>query len=197
MGGHTDSAFCMKVLSVFMEEFSFTSMRVDKALRQLLTYVKVPSEPEKIEKIMEVFGKRYNKCNPGFANKLQNSDSVLTLAFATMLLNTDIHKTDKKMSEKEFVISLKGADEKRDFDKALLKNIYKGVKKEAFSSGIDHVAQTNLLQTRMVGKAPLLAATHRRLVCLCNVVDPGAERLLLHRLVNVLQQSFVKVPLLI
>ena len=126
--GHTQSAFCMKVLSVFMEEFSFTSMRVDKALRQLLTYVKVPSEPEKIEKIMEVFGKRYNKCNPGFASKLQNSDSVLTLAFATMLLNTDIHKTDKKMSEKEFVNSLKGADEKRDFDKALLKSIYKGVK---------------------------------------------------------------------
>ena len=169
--GHTQSAFCMKVLSVFMEEFSFTSMRVDKALRQLLTYVKVPSEPEKIEKIMEVFGKRYNKCNPGFASKLQNSDSVLTLAFATMLLNTDIHKTDKKMSEKEFVNSLKGADEKRDFDKALLKSIYKGVKKEAFSSGIDHVAQTNLLQTRMVGKAPLLAATHRRLVCLCRLAE--------------------------
>ena len=105
---------------------------------------------EKIEKIMEVFGKRYNKCNPGFANKLQNSDSVLTLAFATMLLNTDIHKTDKKMSEKEFVSSLKGADEKRDFDKALLKNIYKAVKKEAFSSGVDHVAQTNLLQSSVV-----------------------------------------------
>ena len=169
--GHTQSAFCMKVLSVFMEEFSFTSMRVDKALRQLLTYVKVPSDPEKIEKIMEVFGKRFNKCNPGFATKLQNSDSVLTLAFATILLNTDIHKTDKKMSEKEFVNSLKGADEKRDFDKALLKSIYKGVKKEAFSSGIDHVAQTNLLQSRMVGKAPLLAATHRRLVCLCRLAE--------------------------
>lgn len=179
--GHTESAFCMKVLSVFMEEFNFMGMRIDKALRQLLTYVKVPGEAAKIEKIMEVFGKRYNKCNPGFAAKMRSSDSVLTLAFAIMLLNTDMHnlKTDKKMPEKEFVGSLKAADEGKDFDTKLLKQVYKGVKKEAFSAGIDHVAQTNLLQAKMVGKAPLLAASHRRLVCLCRlseVVDIQTKR---------------------
>ena len=181
--GLTQSAFCMKVLSVFMEEFNFQGMRVDKALRQLLTYVKVPGEAPKIEKIMEVFGRRYNKCNPNFANKLRSSDSILTLAFATMLLNTDLHnqnlKADKKMTEKEFVTSLKAADDGRDFESKLLKQVYKGVKKVAFSSGIDHVAQTNLLQQKMVGKAPLLAASHRRLVCLCRmaeVVDIQSKR---------------------
>ena len=169
--GHTESAFSMKVLSVFMEEFNFTGLRIDKALRQLLTYVKVPGEAAKIEKIMEVFGKRYNKCNPSFAAKLKSCESVLTIAFATMLLNTDLHNLDKKMNEKEFVTSLKAADDGKDFDSKLLKQIYKGVKKEAFSAGIDHVAQTNLLQGQMVGKAPLLAATHRRLVCLCRLAE--------------------------
>ena len=169
--GLIHSAFCMKVLSVFMEEFNFAGQRIDKALRQLLTYVKVPGEAQKIEKIMEVFGKRYNKCNPSFANKLRTSDSVLTLAFAIMLLNTDLHKTDKKVSEKEFVASLKAADDGKDFESKLLRSIFKGVKKEAFSAGIDHVAQANLLQSKMAGKAPLLAATHRRLVCLCRLAE--------------------------
>lgn len=173
--GHTQSAFCMKVLSVFMEEFKFTGLRIDKALRQLLTYVKVPSEAAKIEKIMEVFGKRYNKCNPNFASKLRSSDSVMTLAFAIMLLNTDLHntnvKTDKKIVEKEFMNNLKSADDGKDFDSKLLKLVYKGIKKEAFSCGIDHVAQTKLLQSKISGKAPSLAASHRRLVCLVRLAE--------------------------
>jgi len=173
--GQLQSAFCMKVLSVFMEEFDFSGQRIDKALRQLLDYVKVPGEAQKIEKIMEVFGKRFNKCNPSFASKLKCQESIVTLAFAIMLLNTDLHttnlKADRKMLEKEFMNNLKQADDGNDFDHKLLKSVYKGIKKQPFSSGLDHVAQTNLLQANLTGKAPQLAESHRRLVCLCRLSE--------------------------
>merc|ERR1712130_20915 len=173
--GQLQSAFCMKVLSVFMEEFDFSGQRIDKAMRQLLDYVKVPGEAQKIEKIMEVFGKRFNKCNPSFASKLKCQESIVTLAFAIMLLNTDLHtanmKADRKMLEKEFMNNLKQADEGHDFDHKLLKSVYKGIKKQPFSSGLDHVAQTNLLQGNLTGKAPQLAESHRRLVCLCRLSE--------------------------
>ena len=173
--GQLQSAFCMKVLSVFMEEFDFSGQRIDKALRQLLDYVKVPGEAQKIEKIMEVFGKRFNKCNPSFASKLKCQESIVTLAFAIMLLNTDLHtpnlKADRKMLEKEFMNNLKLADDGHDFDHKLLKSVYKGIKKQPFSSGLDHVAQTNLLQANLTGKAPHLAESHRRLVCLCRLAE--------------------------
>jgi len=173
--GQLQSAFCMKVLSVFMEEFDFSGQRIDKALRQLLDYVKVPGEAQKIEKIMEVFGKRFNKCNPSFASKLKCQESIVTLAFAIMLLNTDLHtpnlKADRKMLEKEFMNNLKLADDGHDFDHKLLKSVYKGIKKQPFSSGLDHVAQTNLLQANLTGKAPQLAESHRRLVCLCRLAE--------------------------
>ena len=75
------------------------------------------------------------------------------------------------MLDKEFMNSLKLADDGHDFDHKLLKSVYKGIKKQPFSSGLDHVAQTNLLQANLTGKAPQLAESHRRLVCLCPLVE--------------------------
>lgn len=89
--GNLQSPFSMKVLFHFMEEFNFSGQRIDKSLRSLMQFVRVSGEAQKIEKIIEVFGKRYNKCNPGFASKLKSQDSVVTLGFAAMLLNTDLH----------------------------------------------------------------------------------------------------------
>ena len=84
-----------------MQHFDFSGLRIDKALRRLLAHVRVPGEAQKIERIMEVFGKRFSKCNPNFAAKLKSPDSIVTLSFAVMLLNTDLHtpnlKDEKKM----------------------------------------------------------------------------------------------------
>jgi len=182
--GNLQSAFSMKVLNCFMQEFNFSGMRIDKSLRKVMEFMRVPGEAQKIEKIMDEFGKRYNKCNPSFAAKLKSADSVVTLAYAVMLLNTDLHtpnlKADKKMLEKEFMNNIRGADDGNDFDSKLLKSIYKGIKKQAFSVGVDHVTQTQLLQAGMTGKdVPRLAEHHRRLVCLCRlseVIDINSKK---------------------
>jgi Sec7-like guanine-nucleotide exchange factor len=60
---------------------------------------------------------------------------------------TDLHtpnlKADKKVLEKEFMNNLKLADDGHDFDHKLLKSGYKGIKKQPFSSGLYHAAQTS------------------------------------------------------
>ena len=174
--GDLQSPFSMRVLSCFMQEFSFKGQRIDKSLRQLLCFVRVPGEAQKIERIMEEFGKRYNKCNPGFAAKLASADSVVTLAFAALLLNTDLHspsmKDEKRMSLPDFVRNLRGVDAGKDFDARLLKAIYKGIKKQEFLGGVDHVLQTQLIQQTIQGaKRPNLAEPHRRLVCVCRLFE--------------------------
>jgi hypothetical protein len=173
--GQLGNAFCMKVLSCFMEQFDFTGLRVDKALRRLLQAVQIGGEAQRIEKLMEVFAKRFLKCNPAMAAKLKSGDSIVSLAYAVVLLNTDLHtpnlRAERRMTEKDFLANLRGAEGGQDFDHKMLKAIYKGIKKQAFTSGGDHVTQAQLLQASMVGKAPPLAETHRRLVCLCRLAD--------------------------
>ena len=127
---------------------------------------------------MEVFGKHYGSCNPNFSVKLKSPDSVVTLAFAIMLLNTDLHtpnlKSEKKMQVQDFINNLRGVDGGKDFDHKLLKQIYKGIKKQEFVSGIDHVVQVQALQSSIVseqGKPLKLADPLRRLVCLCRLYE--------------------------
>ena len=176
--GSLQSPFAMKVLSCFMQEFNFSGQRIDKSLRLLLQHVRVPGEAQKIEKIMEVFGKRYADCNPNMVAKLKSQDSIVTLAFAVILLNTDLHtpnlKIEKKMQVQDFLTNLRGVDGGRDFDHKLLKQIYKGIKKQEFVSGVDHVAQVQALQQSVLseqGKHVQLAEPHRRLVCLCRLYE--------------------------
>lgn len=170
------SPFSMKCLSCFVDEIDFAGQRVDKALRRLLQSVRVPGEAQKIERVMEVFGKRYNRCNPSFAARLRSADSVVTLAFAVLLLNTDLHAANVKtrMGVDDFVNNLRGVDGGKDFDPKLLKRLFRSVKKEEIRGGSDHVIQTQLIQKTIqgVGKQhPNLAEPHRRLVCVCRLYE--------------------------
>uniref|UniRef100_A0A915CNT6 SEC7 domain-containing protein n=1 Tax=Ditylenchus dipsaci TaxID=166011 RepID=A0A915CNT6_9BILA len=61
------------VAKLFVEEESFFNeipmydMEIDRALRQILTYFRLPGEAQKIDHIMQAFSKRYRACNPASA----------------------------------------------------------------------------------------------------------------------------------
>jgi Sec7-like guanine-nucleotide exchange factor len=57
----------------------------------------MPGEAQKIERLMEVFSGRYVQCNPDVATKFHNSDTVFIMAFAIILLNTDLHTPNIKV----------------------------------------------------------------------------------------------------
>ena len=92
------------------KNYSFTTgQRIDKSLRSLLTHLRVPGEAQKIERIMEEFGRHYHSCNSKKSStnlittncgmnmsKLKSPDSIVTLAFAIMMLNTDLHTPNIK-----------------------------------------------------------------------------------------------------
>ena len=164
--GQFESAFCMKVLSLFVQEFDFAGLRIDKAIRKLLTFIKIPSSPDRVEKIMAAFVKRFVKCNPAQAGKAGSQEGLVVVACAIIALNRELHTNNKKISEKDFVSSVGRAE----IDSKLLRSVYKSVKKKAVVSEADHVAQTLVLQQSLLpSSAPHLAATHRRLVCLCSL----------------------------
>ena len=56
----------------------------------------MPGEAQKIERLMEVFSQRYCQCNPELAAKLHSADTTFILAFAIILLNTDLHTPSLK-----------------------------------------------------------------------------------------------------
>ncbi len=165
------SAFAARTLSAFMQGVDFSGLRVDKALRRLLRCLRVPGEAQKIERLTEEFGRRYAECNRTF-----NASSCASLAFALLMLNTDLHsqalpKERRRMTAEDFVSNLAGAG--ADFDVKLLRSIYKSISRREFSSCADHVLQTRIIEQRVVfdGKhnQQRLSEPHRRLVCLCRL----------------------------
>lgn len=87
-------------------------MQIDIALRKFQTYFRMPGEAQKIERIIEVFSHRYCYCNRDIVSKFKNLDTVFILAFAIIMLNTDLHspnlKPECRMKMNDFIKNLRG-----------------------------------------------------------------------------------------
>lgn len=99
-------------LRYFAQEIDLSGMQVDVALRKFQTYFRMPGEAQKIERIIEVFSHRYCHCNRDVVARLRNLDTVFILAFAIIMLNTDLHtpnlKPDRRMKMNDFIKNLRG-----------------------------------------------------------------------------------------
>uniref|UniRef100_A0A0K2T275 Guanylnucleotide exchange factorlike [Tribolium castaneum] n=1 Tax=Lepeophtheirus salmonis TaxID=72036 RepID=A0A0K2T275_LEPSM len=169
-----DNPFCMKVLSCFMDLFDFSKLRVDKGVRKVLELVHIPGDASRIRKILEVFSKRYIKCNPKFcAEDPAPSDAVIAFSYAVLLLMTDAADAQKKkkMSLSDFTDRLS----RFMIDPKLVKSVYKAVKKDEFKDGGDHFYQTLVLQEKILEpnsrKTARIASHSRRLVCICEMYE--------------------------
>lgn len=64
-------------------------------------------------KFVSVFSQRYCVCNPTLVRQFQNPDTIFILAFAIILLNTDMYspnvKPERKMKLEDFIKNLRGA----------------------------------------------------------------------------------------
>lgn len=96
----------------FAQELDLSGMQVDVALRKFQTYFRMPGEAQKIERLMEVFSHRYCHCNRDVVARLRNLDTVFVLAFAIIMLNTDLHtpnlKPERRMKLDDFIKNLRG-----------------------------------------------------------------------------------------
>lgn len=173
--GNLQNSFNMAVLECFVQELDLAGMQVDVALRKFQTFFRMPGEAQKIERLVEVFSHRYIDCNHDIASKFHNPDTVFVLAFAIIMLNTDLHtpnmKAERRMKLEEFIKNLRSIDDGHDLDRDMLVGIYERIKTNEFKMGSDHVTQVLKVQQTIVGKKPNLALPHRRLVCYCRLYE--------------------------
>lgn len=173
--GNLQNPFNMAVLDCFAGELDLSGMQVDVALRKFQAYFRMPGEAQKIERLMEIYSQRYCQCNADIVSRLRSNDTVFVLAFAIIMLNTDLHtpniKADRRMRIDDFIKNLRGIDDCHDIEKEMLVGVYERVKANEFKPGSDHVTQVMKVQATIVGKKPNLALPHRRLVCYCRLYE--------------------------
>ncbi|XP_075161981.1 brefeldin-resistant Arf-GEF family protein schizo isoform X2 [Haematobia irritans] len=173
--GNLQNPFNMAVLNCFALELDLSGMQVDVALRKFQAYFRMPGEAQKIERLMEIFSQRFCQCNQDIVGRLRSSDTIFVLAFAIIMLNTDLHtpnlKPERRMRVEDFIKNLRGIDDCHDIEKDMLAGIYDRVKANEFKPGSDHVTQVMKVQATIVGKKPNLALPHRRLVCYCRLYE--------------------------
>ncbi|KAJ2941039.1 hypothetical protein O0L34_g13170 [Tuta absoluta] len=173
--GNLQNPFNMAVLECFVTELDLSGMAVDVALRRYQAHFRLPGEAQKIERLVEAFSRRYCVCNPDLVQRLRTQDTIFVLAFAIIMLNTDLHtpnlKPEARMSLEDFIKNLRGIDDCHDLDRDMLTGIYDRVKTSEFRPGSDHVTQVMKVQATIVGKKPHLALPHRRLVCYCRLYE--------------------------
>jgi IQ motif/SEC7 domain-containing protein len=174
--------FNLAALHCFVHEMDFSGLHLDIALRQLQQEVTFPGEAQKIEKMVEVFSRRYIQCNQMFVAGFRSPDTIFVLSYAIVLLNTDLHsravRNARRMKRDDFVRNLRGVDAGADLDREMLEGIYDRVRAAEFRPGSDHVTQVAKVQESLTGwpvgkkqPRPVLADAHRRLVCFCRLTE--------------------------
>jgi len=187
--GNLQKQFNMEVLECFSSEVDLAGLQIDVALRKFQSFFRMPGEAQKIERLMEAFANRYIQCNPDQIKKFRSTDTVFLLAFAIIMLNTDLHnksiKAERKMKLPDFIKNLRGIDDGENVDPDLLQGIYDRIRAVEFKPSSDHVSQVMKVEAMIMGKIPALSLAHRRLVCYCRlyeVQDPNKrEKLGLHQ----------------
>ncbi|KRZ27704.1 IQ motif and SEC7 domain-containing protein 1 [Trichinella pseudospiralis] len=156
--GRIQDEFCAQVLKCFAREMDLRDMEIDHALRRFLHGFHLPGESQKIERILEAFAGRYCQCNPPTTK--QRLDTVFVLAFAIIMLNTDLHSPNVKpcnrMKLEDFVKNLQGVDEGRSLNRTFLAEIYTRIKNQQLRTGADHVSQVAKVERKIIGEKPIV-----------------------------------------
>uniref|UniRef100_A0AAY4EJ77 SEC7 domain-containing protein n=1 Tax=Denticeps clupeoides TaxID=299321 RepID=A0AAY4EJ77_9TELE len=197
--GNRQKQFNRDVLDCVVDEMDFSGTELDEALRKFQAHIRVQGEAQKVERLIEAFSQRYCICNPGVVRQFRNPDTIFILAFAIILLNTDMYspnvKPERKMKLEDFVKNLRGVDDGEDIPRDMLIGIYERIRKRELKTNEDHVSQVQKVEKLIVGKKPIgslhhglgcvLSLPHRRLVCYCRlfeVPDPNKlQKLGLHQ----------------
>ena len=114
------------------------------SLRHLLTKggFLLPGEAQKIDRILTTFAQCYWEDNAGDKQicPFSDQDTIFTLSFAVIMLNTDLHKANelpltankknqkrKRMTKSEFINNLRGVSRGSDIDRDYLSTIYDSI----------------------------------------------------------------------
>ncbi|XP_078678152.1 IQ motif and SEC7 domain-containing protein 1-like isoform X6 [Branchiostoma floridae x Branchiostoma belcheri] len=157
--GNCQKDFNRDVLDCVVDEMDFADLELDEALRKFQSQIRVQGEAQKVERLIEAFSQRYCICNPSVVHQFNHPDTIFILAFAIIMLNTDLHnpniKRERKMKQENFVENLKGVDAGGDIPREILVGIYERISKSELKTGPDHVTQVAKVEKNIVGNKPV------------------------------------------
>ncbi|XP_053478539.1 IQ motif and SEC7 domain-containing protein 3 [Ictalurus furcatus] len=167
--GNSKRQFNRDVLDCVVDEMDFSLLELDEALRKFQAHVRVQGEAQKVERLIEAFSQRYCMCNPDVVQQFHNPDTIFILAFAIVLLNTDMYspniKPERKMLLEDFIRNLRGVDDGADIPREMVAGIYERIQQRELRSNEDHVTYVTRVEQNIQGMKTILSVPHRRLVC--------------------------------
>lgn len=126
----SDGAENAEVLKSFATQFGnqMAGQEFVPALRGFVQALPLAGgEAQKIDRYVKAFAEEYARRNP---TKLANSNAAYTMAFSTIMLNTDAHSNQvaNKMTFQQFINNNRGMNNDGDFEQSFLKSIYDDIK---------------------------------------------------------------------
>ena len=121
--------FNINVMYKYIDSLDFAGVTFEKSFRKFLSMFRIPGEAQKIDRLLEKFSNRFCTNNPGaFTNALVGYQ----MAFAVMMLNTDLHNTHfkDKMSKVDFIKNCRRVADERDLPQDMLEEMYDNVAHE-------------------------------------------------------------------
>ncbi|XP_035754842.1 IQ motif and SEC7 domain-containing protein 1-like, partial [Egretta garzetta] len=166
--GNRQKQFNRDVLDCVVDEMDFSGMELDEALRKFQSHIRVQGEAQKVERLIEAFSQRYCVCNAALLRQFRNPDTIFILAFAIILLNTDMYspsvKAERKMKLEDFIKNLRGGDNGEDIPRDMLVGIYQRIQSRELRTNDDHVSQVQAVERMIVGKKPdMLVGIYQRI----------------------------------
>lgn len=145
--------FNHEVMQAYLASFSFAGVRIDRALRMFLASFRLPGEAQRVDRVMEAFGKHLYAQNivsleeDGEHNEskslgedadargvFKSADAAFIFAFSIIMLHTDLHNPviapEKKMKLQEFIRNNRNINAGENLPESLLVNVYEAIRDE-------------------------------------------------------------------
>ena len=107
----------------------------------------MPGEGQIVDRVMEIFGKKFIGDNPSGSDGCQgvmSAECVYLLSYATMMMQTSLHNPNavkSRMSLADFAKMIKGINSGQNLTEQFVKKIYETVEREPFSLNEDDDAR--------------------------------------------------------
>ena len=124
----------MNTLKYFGESFDFKNIHIIQGMRIFLSTFQLPSEGQKIDRVLESFSSKYFSDNKN--SFFPNSDCVFYLSYAIMILQTELHNPNVKEKDRmnlERFIKIFEGKEYQNLSKEYLEDIYEQIQEEPLS----------------------------------------------------------------
>ncbi|KAJ1968164.1 GDP/GTP exchange factor for ARF [Dispira parvispora] len=136
----------LSILQAYIQSFDFYGLRLDEALRLLLTQFRIPGESQQIERVVETFSHRYYETQThgqegeSSAGEVASADAAFVLAYAVIMLNTDQHSPQVKTRMKlaDFCRNLRGVNNQADFSPEYLEAVFNAIRDQEIVIAEEH-----------------------------------------------------------